>query len=522
MELIGLPDWLLLAATAVVLLYMYATRYRNYWKKQNIPQEDFSLIFCPALRIFYEPFYVVDDERYQKLGRVFGIYEGGKPTLLVGEPELVKQVLVKDFPLLGNRRTVRNFEPLMDNMMLVAPVEKWRKIRASASPAFSAGRLRRMYELVQACTEITSDHLENAARQNKEVDLKQLYGKFALDVVARCAFGTTLDSHTDSGKKVATEARKALSSGVTLSLLMHFLFPGLTNVLRLKALDSESFHYLENVCVTIIQKRKEKRCRQEDFLQLMMDAQERALDESAESTPGKESSEIFNHKFDIRNDVSFSTKLLSEDEALAQCVLFFLAGYDTTASVIACAGYSLALNPEVQAKLRKEVDECIATHGKEPSLDTVSKLPYLHCVVSETMRMYPISALLERTTSEDYVLGDTGIRVPKGCVIGIPVYSMHRDPEFFPNPEKFDPDRFSEKNVASIRPYSYLPFGAGPRNCIGMRFAWQVVKLSLLHSVHRVQFVRTEKTEVPLDFVTSTNLHFPKSVTVGIRERPEL
>ncbi|KAH7952236.1 hypothetical protein HPB52_020341 [Rhipicephalus sanguineus] len=429
MELIGLPDWLLLAATAVVLLYMYATRYRNYWKKQNIPQEDFSLIFCPALRIFYEPFYVVDDERYQKLGRVFGIYEGGKPTLLVGEPELVKQVLVKDFPLLGNRR---------------------------------------MYELVQACTEITSDHLENAARQNKEVDLKQLYGKFALDVVARCAFGTTLDSHTDSGKKVATEARKALSSGVTLSLLMHFLFPGLTNVLRLKALDSESFHYLENVCVTIIQKRKEKRC--EDFLQLMMDAQERALDESAESTPVDEKGAKFPF-------LPCLFLVLSEDEALAQCVLFFLAGYDTTASVIACAGYSLALNPEVQAKLRKEVDECIATHGKEPSLDTVSKLPYLHCVVSETMRMYPISALLERTTSEDYVLGDTGIRVPKGCVIGIPVYSMHRDPEFFPNPEKFDPDRTRQA---------------------------------------------TESWAVPLDFVTSTNLHFPKSVTVGIRERPEL
>ncbi|XP_075749214.1 cytochrome P450 3A4-like [Rhipicephalus microplus] len=145
MKLIAPPDWLLLATTAVILLYMYATRYRNYRKKQNIPQEDFSLIFCPTLRILYEPFCVVDDERYQKLGRVFGVYEGWKPTLLVGEPEHVKQVLVKDyFSLLPNRRRVRNFEPLMDNMMLVAPVEKWRKIRASASPAFSAGKLRRV------------------------------------------------------------------------------------------------------------------------------------------------------------------------------------------------------------------------------------------------------------------------------------------------------------------------------------------------------------------------------------------
>ncbi|KAL3229329.1 hypothetical protein MRX96_023642 [Rhipicephalus microplus] len=338
-ELIAPPDWLLLATTAVIFLYMYATRYRNYWKKQNIPQEDFSLIFCPAFKILREPFYVVDDERYHKMGRVFGVYEGWKPTLLVGEPELVKQVLVKDFPFLPNRRTVRNFEPLMDNMMLVAPVEKWRKIRASASPAFSAGKLRRMCELVRACTEITSKCVENAARQKKTLTSSSFTATSLLmssqDALLVRRWTLTLTRT----KRSLAEARKALSSGVTLSLLMHFLFPGLTNVLRLKALDSESFHYLENVCLNIIQKRKEKRCRQEDFLQLMMDAQERALDDGSEFAP-----------------------VLSEDEALAQCVLFFLAGNDTTASVIACAAYSLAPNPEIQAKLRKEVDECIAAH----------------------------------------------------------------------------------------------------------------------------------------------------------------
>lgn len=194
---------------------------------------------------------------------------------------------------------------------------------------------------------------------------------------------------------------------------------------------------------------------------------------------------------------------------------------EINSSVIAFAIYSLALNPDVQAKLRNEADECFATHGKEPSLDAISKLPYLHCVVSETLRMYPPAPRLERAPLEDYILGDTGIRVPKGCVVGVPVYAMHYDPEFFPNPEKFDPDRFSEENVGSIRPYSYLPFGAGPRNCIGMRFALQAVKLSLLHSVHSVQFVPTEKTDVPLKFAIGLGILNTKNITVGIRERPE-
>ncbi|XP_075550334.1 cytochrome P450 3A19-like [Dermacentor variabilis] len=105
--------------------------------------------------------------------------------------------------------------------------------------------------------------------------------------------------------------------------------------------------------------------------------------------------------------------------------------------------------------------------------------------------------------------------------MGVPVYSMHHDPEIFPNPETFDSDRFSEENVGSIRPYSYLPFGAGPPNCIGMRFALQDIKLSLLHSIHSVQLVLTEKTEVPLKFLPGVGLMNAKNVTVGIRERPE-
>ncbi|XP_075548971.1 cytochrome P450 3A2-like isoform X2 [Dermacentor variabilis] len=482
MELIGLPDWLLLAATAVILFYLYAARNRNYWKKQNIAHEDFSLVIGPAMRIFFKPFHEIDDQRYKKYGRVFGIYEGGKPTLLVGEPELVKQVLVKDFPLLSNRR---------------------------------------MNELIQACAEITSEHLKNAAQQKKDIDVKQFYGHYALDVIARCAFGTKLDSHTDATNEFVTKARKAFSSGVTLPLLMLFLFPGLMKALKVKAFNSEIFEYFKDVSVNIIQKRKDKHHRQEDFLQLMMDAQEGALHETAESTPGKESAEIFNLDSEVKNDITFISKALSEDEALAQCVLFFLAGHDTTSSVLSYAAYLLALNPEVQAKLRMEVDECIASHGNEPSLDVVSKLPYLHCVVSEVLRMYPPAPRLERSAHEDYVLGDTGIRVPKGCVIGVPVYSMHHDSEFFPSPETFDPDRFSEENVGSIRPYSYLPFGAGPRNCIGMRFALQAVKLSLLHSIHSVQLVPTEKTEVPLKFLPGLGLMNAKNVTVGIRERPE-
>ncbi|KAH7951179.1 hypothetical protein HPB52_006236 [Rhipicephalus sanguineus] len=138
------------------------------------------------------------------------------------------------------------------------------------------------------------------------------------------------------------------------------------------------------------------------------------------------------------------------------------------------------------AKLRK---------GPEPSLDVISKLKYLNCVVSEALRLLPPVVRLERCGTNDYVLGDTGMKLPSGCTVIIPVYSIHHDPEFFSDPECFRPDRFNEENVGSIHPYTYLPFGAGPRNCIGSRFVLQSIKMCLLHSVHSVEFTKTDKTK---------------------------
>ncbi|KAH9384003.1 hypothetical protein HPB48_025986 [Haemaphysalis longicornis] len=109
--------------------------------------------------------------------------------------------------------------------------------------------------------------------------------------------------------------------------------------------------------------------------------------------------------------------------------------------------------------------------------------------------MYPPGTRIERSVIDDYVLGDTGVKLKKGDLVAIPVYAMHHDPQYFPDPFTFNPERFSEENVGSIQPYTYLPFGAGPRNCIGMRFALQVIKLSVLYTIRNVQLVRTEKTK---------------------------
>ncbi|KAG0445215.1 hypothetical protein HPB47_018399 [Ixodes persulcatus] len=407
---------------------------------------------------------------------------------------------------------VKLFDPLLDNMMNIAPVEQWRKIRPSASPAFSTGKLRKMKALIEDCAKVTAEHLKKAAKNNEDVDIKQFYGHYSLDVIARCAFGTRLDSHTDVTNEFVTRARRAFSGVITMPMILLALFPAIFHWLKIKPFNSDTFVYFKNVCQNIIKNRQH---RQEDFLQLMMDAQQTGIATAAADNVQETDTQLFNLDSEVKPDT------LTEDEAMAQCILFFLAGQDTTSSLIAHAMYMLALNPEIQAKLREEADQYFATHGKEPPLDVISKLPYIHGVVSETLRMFPPAPKIERSAIKDYVLGDTKIKIPKGCMIEIPVFAMHYDPEYFPDPHAFVPERFSAENVASIRPYTYLPFGAGPRNCIGMRFALQAVKLCLLHSVHSVEFVRTEKTKVPLEFCKGFGILNAKDVTVGIRERQQ-
>jgi cytochrome P450 len=194
------------------------------------------------------------------------------------------------------------------------------------------------------------------------------------------------------------------------------------------------------------------------------------------------------------------------------------AGYETTATTLSFCSYELALNPECQEKLYEEINSAIDSNG-EISYEALATLPYLDSVISETLRLYPPIIKLEREPITDYKLGDTGITLFKGQIVEIPVYAIHHSEEYYPNPENFNPSRFMPQNRDQIIPYTYLPFGAGPRNCIGMRFALMETKLCLAQIVRRYKFVRSVKTEIPLQFKKVSLLLSTNGLIVGIQKR---
>ncbi|MEQ2218481.1 hypothetical protein XENOCAPTIV_003799 [Xenoophorus captivus] len=131
--------------------------------------------------------------------------------------------------------------------------------------------------------------------------------------------------------------------------------------------------------------------------------------------------------------------------------------------------------------------------GKYQSL---MEMEYLDSVINESLRLFPIAPRLERVAKASVEIND--LVIPKGMVVMVPTWPIHRDPEIWPEPEKFKPERFSKKNKDNIDPYTYMPFGSGPRNCIGLRFALLVMKLAVVEILQQYSFSVCKETEVRL------------------------
>ena len=209
---------------------------------------------------------------------------------------------------------------------------------------------------------------------------------------------------------------------------------------------------------------------------------------------------------------------LTELDILATSFIFFLAGYETTANLLSHLTYCLAIYPECQQKLLEEIQQHKDRNGTI-DYETIARLPYLDACISETLRLHNPIGQFTRVASNDYKLGDTGLTIQKGLQIVIPVHAIHHCSDFHPDPYRFDPNRFMPENRDKIIPYTYLPFGGGPRNCVGMRFALMEAKTAIVRIIPKYEFFRTNNTKVPLIIKKFAQIMTPSDITIGVRLR---
>lgn len=284
------------------------------------------------------------------------------------------------------------------------------------------------------------------------------------------------------------------------------MFPFLKNVIGAILLKGrvgkDVIEFFDTALRSAIDLRKEGKEQYQDFLQLMINARHKDDHQENQSSGDMQ---------------SYKNRGLNEMELKSNAMTFFLAGYDTTANTLSFACHALATNSDVQKKLIEEIDTVLC--GEKPQYEDISKLQYLERFVNEVLRLYGAAIRFNRECQRDIKIKDTFI--PKGTDISVPSFALHRNPDYWPDPEKFDPERFTDENIAKRPEYSFIPFGIGPRICIGMRLALLEAKMALVYMLQNFSFTTCDKTEIPVTFEKGFILKAQNGIVLNVNPRKD-
>lgn len=476
-----LLQWYIIVPALLALFYWHGTRNFSHWRKLGVKHISPEFFFGNIRKrvLFRQSFHELQKELYFSFPgeRVAGIYEGRRPTLMVRDPDLIKLIMVRDFDHFVDRPVLRfRQRPSVNNMLITLQGAQWKAVRAILTPTFTSGKIKSMSLLVMDVGKQMVSFLENVIDkpEGSELEMKDFFGRFTLDVIASCAFGVQCDSLQTPDAEFAAYAGKfndiPLHERIMIFTLLLFC-PQLARFFPLSFMNKGVLSFLESVVRNTKEQRVREGIRRNDFLQLMMDA--------LESEKGQDKT------------------VLNEDILIAQSILFLLAGFETSSTVLSFTAYELALNPEIQSKLREEILRVLQKYDGKCTYDAVHEMEYLDMVIHESMRKHPPVARMDRKCTKEYLIPETNITLKPEASVSIPVMGLHYDSQYYPDPERFDPTRFSAEEKAKRSPYVYLPFGSGPRNCIGARFALTSTKMALVYFLQGFGVEPCLKTEIP-------------------------
>ncbi|XP_043265139.1 probable cytochrome P450 6a14 [Colletes gigas] len=466
-------------AITILTLYYYYTSTYDFWKKRGIPGPQPLIIFgnfgsLISKRISFSSYIKTIYEKY-KHEPVCGIFQGSTPILIVNDLNLSKDVLIRDFSLFAHRGipTFPKIDPLTEHLFALEP-ERWRPLRAKLSPVFTTGKLKEMFPLIIECAKHLEEYLDKMIKNGELVECREMAAKYTTDVIGSCAFGIEMNAFKDKnsefrriGKQVFTPSLQQVSQ----ELCRQFL-PRLYNIIGHLLQPKEVAKFFTNAIVGTMKYRKENNIVRPDFVNVLMELKE---------NPEK------------LENLEFTDQLLT-----SQAFIFFLAGFETSSSTMSFVLYELAQNQHIQDKLRAEIREKSTQNG-ELTYNQVKEMKYLDAVFRETLRKYSILPILMRQVSEDYTFRETKITIPKDTLIWIPIYAIQNDPDIYPDPVTFNPERFTDEAIEKRHPMSFLSFGDGPRNCIGARFAHYQSKIGLISILRNHKVDVCEKTTIPFD-----------------------
>ncbi|XP_058449767.1 probable cytochrome P450 9f2 [Malaya genurostris] len=502
----------------ILLLYHYVSKKYEYFLTKPIPCVKPTFLLGSNAPIVFRRRDVASHVKMMyntyPESKVIGTYDFMKPIFMLRDPDVIKKITVKDFdffpdhtPMVTNDAAEDEVggDSLIGNSLVVLRGQKWRDMRSTLSPAFTGSKMRHMFGLVAECAQSLADFFNSETKAGKilEYEMKDTFSRFGNDVIATVAFGIEVNSLKDPENDFYVKVKQMLNFQSIWVILKVFLVrcaPKLSQRLGIDFANKNSTNYFKKMILNNMHQREVHGIVRNDMIHMLMEVRKGSLKHLKDEQDQKDAGFATVQESNVGKTTH--ARVWTENELIAQCFIFFLAGFDTVSTAMTFLTYELITNPEVQNRLYKEIVETNESLKTAPlSYEVLQKMEYMDMVVSEALRKWPPAIMFDRYCTKDYVYEDgSGTRfvIEKNQTVWIPTFAIHHDPKYYPDPEKFDPERFNETNRTKINSATYLPFGIGPRNCIGSRLALMEVKLILYYLLKDFSLEPTEKTQIPL------------------------
>ena len=374
-------------------------------------------------------------------------FSPNRSTYVFSNPDAVKHVLQDNHRNYKKAFTYEFLKPVVGEGLLTAEGDHWLRQRRLVAPMFHRERIRSFASSMRESTEELLEQWDRQLDDGDKTDVAADMSQLTLSIAGKILFNRDIGEESDRIGNAMTLLFRDVNYRITSFVSIPRSIPTPHNRRVQQALED-----LETIVYDMIDRRRGRAEDYDDLLSMFMLAED---EETGERMDDKQ----------IRDEL----------------MTFMIAGHDTTSNLLAWTFYLLSKHPDVRRKLEREIDEAI--EGHIPSLSEVRELEYLEMVIDESLRLFPPAWTIEREPIDDDEIG--GYHVPAGSVVIVGPYFVHHNPDVWPNPEGFDPERFAPDADQPDHRYAHFPFGGGPRMCVGADFAIMEAKLILAAVINR-------------------------------------
>eukprot|EP01018_Ginkgo_biloba_P019346 Gb_36645 [translate_table: standard] len=455
------------------------------WKVNNIPSPPSSWLLghLPLLAKHVPDVFIRLARQY---GPIYRFNIGRQPLVIIADADLCREVGIKKFKHLSNRSIPAPIasSPLHQKGLFFTRNPRWSSMRGAIQPLYQTGRITGWLPVMERavcalCSKLaTKDEIQ-------DINVSDLFNKAATDIIGEAAFGV----------RFGLTEEDTSSNPVEVS---DFIKQQFRQILR----------RIPGAADWKVEKNNQKLTKRLNEI----------VEKRSKDLRGESRNDFLSTLLNARESSKLSRDLFSPDYLSALTYAHLLAGSATTSFTLSTILYLVSAHADVEKKLLEEID-AFGPPDRNPTSEDLDKFPYLNQVIKEAMRFYTVSPLVAREASEAVEIG--GYLLPKGTWVWMALNVLAKDSRYFPEPEKFKPERFDREceEEKKRHPYANIPFGIGPRACTGMKFALQEIKVALIHLYQLFTFEHSPALERPLAFQFGILLDVKFGVRLRLRRR---